>query len=275
MAKEVKIENKQSSTTEAFIEVMTNSSAPLNKNALDEFTEILELDDNKFNAIYPVIKEAMDQGYKDNAVRNDILEAMRRTPISDIEAEEKSAREFIENIRNAEDLSENKKDFLISIMEASILTGIELYHNPRERIKVQVEKIVPEAKLPEYAHPTDAGADVFAVKDTVVPAGETVLVGTGLRFAIPKGYEVQVRPRSGLSLKTDLRVANAPGTIDATYRGEVNIIMWNTGSDEITIEAGDKIAQLVIAPTPMMEFEETTIDTDTDRGEGGFGSTDV
>jgi len=96
-----------------------------------------------------------------------------------------------------------------------------------------------------------------------------------LRLAIPKGYEIQVRPRSGLSLKTNLRIANAPGTIDADYRGELCILMSNIGTKPYTINAGDKVAQLVIAPTPMMVFEETSISTETDRGEGGFGSTDA
>lgn len=279
MAEEINInevkEEKQPSTAEAFMEVMTSGAASFDKSALDEFMAILELDDAKFDAVYPTMKDTIKQGFQDSVVRGDILEAMRRTPIIDLEAEEAGAREFIENIKQAEDLSENKKDFLSMIIELGVLATIEIYNNPRDKIKVQIEKIVPEAKLPEYAHPTDAGADVFAVRDTIVPAGKTVLVATGLRMAIPKGYEVQVRPRSGLSLKTDLRVANAPGTIDSSYRGELGIIMWNTGSDEITIEAGDKIAQLVIAPTPMMEFEEAVISTDTDRGEGGFGSTDA
>ena len=271
MAKEIDI-NKKKSTAESFVEILGNSS---NASALDEFAQILELDDVKFDAIYPMIKERIAEGFENDQFRSDLLQSYKNTPFVDIEEERKAAEQAVEEIKKAEDLSDNKKELLIMILEKGTLAAIDVVENPREKIKVQIEKIVPEAKLPEYAHPTDAGADVFAVRNTVVPAGETVVVGTGLKMAIPKGYEVQVRPRSGMSLKTDLRIANAPGTIDSSYRGELGIIMWNTGSDEYTIEAGDKIAQLIIAPVPMMDFEETTIDMNTDRGEGGFGSTDA
>lgn len=269
MAKTVDINKK--STTESFMEILGDT----NKTALDEFAEILELDDAKFDAIYPMIRDNIIKGFEDDAFRTDLLQAYKNTPFINIEAERKAAEDAIENVKNAEDLSANKKELLIMILEKGTIAAIEIAENPREKIKVQIEKLNPNAKLPEYAHPTDAGADVFAVKETVIPAGETVLVGTGLKLAIPRGYEIQVRPRSGLSLKTDLRIANAPGTIDSSYRGELGIIMWNTGSDEYTIEAGDKIAQLIIAPTPMMVFEEATISDSTDRGEGGFGSTDA
>lgn len=274
MAEEINInevkEEKQPSTTEAFMEVMTSGAASFDKSALDEFMAILELDDAKFDAVYPTMKDTIKQGFQDSVVRGDILEAMRRTPIIDLEAEEAGAREFIENIKQAEDLSENKKDFLSMIIELGVLATIEIYNNPRDKIKVQIEKIVPEAKLPEYAHPTDAGADVFAVRDTIVPAGETVLVATGLRMAIPKGYAVFLYPRSGMSLKTKMRIGNGVGVIDSTYHKEVGVIFDNNSNESYTIHAGDRIGQFVIFPVPMIEWEESAIE-DTDRG--GFGST--
>lgn len=105
--------------------------------------------------------------------------------------------------------------------------------------------------------------------------GETVLVGTGLSFEIPLGFELQVRPRSGMSLKTKLRVSNSPGTIDSDYRGEVKIIIDNIGHSPYTVEIGDRIAQGVIAQAFQTVFEEVTELTDTERGAGGFGSSGV
>ena len=103
------------------------------------------------------------------------------------------------------------------------------------------------------------------------------IVKTGIAVAIPAGYEIQIRPRSGLSLKSKLRIANAPGTIDTEYRGEIGIIMTNTGDVPYVIDKGMKIAQMVIAPTPMIKWNEVTTVEElgtTDRGADGFGSTD-
>ena len=275
MAEEIKIERNNKGIVNDFAELMSGGAAMVDKTSLDHFMSLLELEDYKFDKVYPLIKKDMEEGFEDNIVRTDLLNAMKHMPIMDIEAEEKAIREFIEQIKSNDELSDNKKDMLIMILEKGILASIDVYNNPREKITVQIEKLNPNAIIPTYAHPTDAGADVSAVEETIVPAGETVLVHTGLKLAIPKGYEVQVRPRSGLSLKTGLRIANSVGTLDSSYRGEVGIIITNTDSESYTIAAGDKIAQLLIAPTPMMDFVETTISDTTDRGEGGFGSSDA
>lgn len=275
MAEEIRIEQNEKGILDDFTELMSGGVASVDKTSLDQFMAILELEDYKFDKIYPSVRQGIEEGFNNNIVRTDLLNAMKHMPIVDIEAEEKATREFIEQIKTNDELSDNKKDMLIMILEKGILASIDVYNNPREKITVQIEKLNPNAVIPTYAHPTDAGADVSAVEETIVPAGETVLVHTGLKFAIPKGYEVQVRPRSGLSLKTGLRVANAPGTIDSSYRGELGIIITNIGSESYTIAAGDKIAQILIAPTPMMDFVETTISDTTDRGEGGFGSSDA
>ena len=135
-------------------------------------------------------------------------------------------------------------------------------------------KITEDAVLPTYAHDTDAGADIYAVEDYKLAPHSTTIVKTGLKIAIPAGYEIQIRPRSGLSLKTNLRIANAPGTIDAEYRGEVGVIVENTGNLTATISKGDKIAQMVVMPVPMIKWEEVDELSQTSRGEGGYGSTD-
>lgn len=135
----------------------------------------------------------------------------------------------------------------------------------------------PSFELPFYATEGAAGADIRASvpekKSLTVRPGERILVPTGLAFEIPLGFEVQVRPRSGLSLKSPLMIVNAPGTIDCDYRGEVNIIVGNFGKEDFVIEHGLRIAQLVLAPVTQARFVRTDALGDTQRGAGGFGST--
>lgn len=147
----------------------------------------------------------------------------------------------------------------------------------RENVEVFVELCREDVQIPQYAREGDAGMDIRAAETVVIAPKKTVLIPTGLKVAIPDGYEIQVRPRSGLSLKTPLRVANSPGTIDAGYRDEVCIIMQNTSDDsEFTIEKGDRVAQFVLQKVPRICFThvESVKDIGTDRG-GGFGSTGV
>lgn len=129
--------------------------------------------------------------------------------------------------------------------------------------------------LPQYETKLAAGADLRASleEELVIKPGERVLVPTGLAFEIQDGFEVQIRPRSGLSLKTGLLVVNSPGTIDADYRGEVKIILGNFGKNIEVIKHGDRIAQMVLCPIIQAQFEEVKALSTTDRGEGGFGST--
>lgn len=131
------------------------------------------------------------------------------------------------------------------------------------------------AKMPVYQTEGSAGADVCAKldKDIILACGEHVLVPTGLSFEIPAGYEIQVRPRSGLAAKFGVTVLNAPGTIDSDYRGEVKVILINHGKDDFVIHNGDRIAQLVIASVIQAKFEPVDSISETERGVGGFGST--
>jgi len=140
-------------------------------------------------------------------------------------------------------------------------------------------KVINTSKhdLPKYETTASAGVDVRANLDTPIKlkAFERVLIKTGLFLEIPAGFEAQVRPRSGLALKKGITVLNAPGTIDADYRGEVGVILINLSQEDFVIEDGERIAQLVFAKFEQAQWKETESLSDTDRGEGGFGSTGV
>ncbi|MEA3545111.1 MAG: dUTP diphosphatase [Thermodesulfobacteriota bacterium] len=141
--------------------------------------------------------------------------------------------------------------------------------------QMQIKKLHPEAKLPEYMTALAAGMDICAQLDAalVLDPGQRCLVPTGLAFAIPPGYEIQVRPRSGLAIKHGIALVNSPGTIDADYRGEVRIILINHGLENFTINPGDRIAQLIVAPVCQADLVEVSELTETERGAGGFGHT--
>jgi dUTP pyrophosphatase len=130
-------------------------------------------------------------------------------------------------------------------------------------------------ELPRRASPGSAGLDLRAAVtiDVTVGPGERALVPTGFIVAIPAGWEGQVRPRSGLALREGLTLLNTPGTIDSDYRGELQVLVVNLGQLPVTIRRGDRVAQLVIAPVAALEVEEVSTLDDTERGEGGFGST--
>jgi dUTP pyrophosphatase len=127
--------------------------------------------------------------------------------------------------------------------------------------------------LPGYATQGAAGMDVLAAEDATIAPGARHAVATGLALAIPDGYEIQVRPRSGLALKHGITVPNTPGTIDSDYRGELKVILINHGSEPFAIARGDRVAQLVLAPVVQAAWNEVSDLDETDRGAGGFGST--
>ena len=136
-------------------------------------------------------------------------------------------------------------------------------------------RMLPDCRdlAPAKAHADDAAYDLRSRVDTVLAPGTTSLVPTGLFLELPVGYEAQIRSRSGLALKHDLSLPNAPGTVDAGYRGEVGVIMYNRGDREFRIARGDRIAQMVIAKLPEVELVEVEELAASSRGAGGFGST--
>jgi dUTP pyrophosphatase len=150
-----------------------------------------------------------------------------------------------------------------------------LMTKPGQAIAVQVTRL-PHGiglDLPVYATDGSAGMDIVSAETLRLAPGARHAVATGLAVAIPQGYEIQVRPRSGLALKHGITVPNTPGTIDSDYRGELKIILINHSSDTFAIERGDRIAQLVLAPVTQAAWQEVDVLDDTERGAGGFGST--
>ena len=127
--------------------------------------------------------------------------------------------------------------------------------------------------LPAYASAGAAGMDVVAAENVTLRPGSRLAVATGFAMAIPAGYEVQVRPRSGLAIKHGISVPNSPGTVDSDYRGEVKVILINHSDDNFDIQRGDRIAQLVLSPVTLAAWQEVEELDDTERGAGGFGST--
>lgn len=141
---------------------------------------------------------------------------------------------------------------------------------------LQIALINNDATAPTYAREDDAGMDLRSSVDAVLPAGGRALIGTGIAIALPKGYVGLVHPRSGLAAKHGITVLNAPGTIDSGYRGEVKVILLNTGDEEFQINKGDRISQLVIQRVEHLPIQVVdALSEETERGSGGFGSTGV
>ena len=141
--------------------------------------------------------------------------------------------------------------------------------------EILIKKLSEKAIIPKYETDGASGLDISACIDDEInlDPGTKILVPTGLSIAIPRNYEVQIRPRSGLAVKNNISVLNSPGTIDSDYRGEIKVILFNHGKSDFLINNKDRIAQMILTPVIKMEFEETDNLPETVRGEGGFGST--
>lgn len=263
----------------------------------DELVKFMSLDDETFSIVQKDILRSVSESYSQGGVMGGLLGTLPElASLSRVELEV-SKVELVEAIKEMK-VSDVKKQFLVDLVEITyqaLLNAVYEAQRGKDAAPVEVyfEKVTPDAKLPTYAHDGDAGMDVYANEDYVINPGETVLVKTGIKVAIPKGYELQVRPRSGLSAKTKLRVANTPGTVDSGFRGEVCVIMENT-EDQIqdvlwddecktistvkgrtyNIDKGDRVAQLVLTrycTASAVEISDVTV-IGEDR-QGGFGST--
>jgi len=141
------------------------------------------------------------------------------------------------------------------------------------KLILKVKRISSDAKLPYYAHPGDAGMDIFAIEEKKLKSKDSALIKTGISIELPLNTEAQIRPRSGLALNHQITLLNSPGTIDEGYRGEIGVIVINHGNEDFLIKKHMKIAQMVIKPTINVEINEVEVLNTSIRGDGGFGST--
>lgn len=263
----------------------------------DELGTLLAMPEEHFAILAPVFLSELERGLKNV---NDQMILVQSMNIAGLKAE--NVQEQYEAIyaeidnQMSEILSHQKRDFLKRMLGTTYNALAEAEGVAKKTLLIPIEYCRPNAKMPAYAHLTDSGMDVFALDDITIAPGETKLVPTGIKVAIPAGYELQVRPKSGRCLKTKLRVANTPGTIDAGYRDEIGVIIDNiepfiksADIDEngrlynvlfgssYTIGKGEKFAQLVLCEVPKAAFYqvENVGEVANDGRNGGFGSTGI
>lgn len=210
---------------------------------------------------------------------NDVRRTMRNAGMTatDIEHDKESIYTLVNHIKETEHFSEKKSSLLDKMVEITIaIYDKALETGMRETAIISVELCHENAKLPTYAHEGDAGFDIYLPQDFTIKAHEYGKIApTGLKMAIPHGYELQIRPRSGNSVKTTLRISNAPGTIDCGYCSEIGIICDNIGDEDLEFKAGDRIAQGILSEVPMGIFNEVDdiLKVAGSNRQGGFGST--
>lgn len=282
-----------------------NLADVLNKEGISDFEDIaaiLSLEDEAFTAISELILIETEKAINDSNNKILLKKEMETYGLSQEELvnEYSNLMESLDTLKS--EMKEDRVDFLKRYI--GLLTNAFTKDMPIDKkiIEIPVELAEEVEEIPKYVHIGDAGIDIRAADNYEILPGETKLIKTGVKVAIPQGYELQVRPRSGLSLKTKMRIANSPGTIDSNYRGEIGIIIDNIEPPikDITyrpvlnengtikelkvtsilqgapyyIEKGDRIAQLVLSETPTAHFYQ--VDNigvfDSERGEDGFGS---
>lgn len=262
----------------------------------DALTSLFNMDDEKFALISPGILQSFQQSVNNP---NDKLGLVQALNANGATAEDlvASFNTIADTIDSIEEISQIKRDFLKSLL-ATLTNAVNETEGIAKRfVQIPVELCHPDAKIPQYANTSDSGMDVYALDDYTIAPGETKLIPTGIKLALPPGYEIQVRPKSGRALKTKLRIANTPGTVDAGYRDEIKVIVENieppikdieydfddNGTPIIksilhgaayTIGKGEKFCQLVLMEVPKAALYrvEQVGEIGENRG-GGFGST--
>ena len=263
----------------------------------EEMAILLSLPEESFNMLAPIFLQELEKNYHNI---NDQMSMVQAMNLAGLHAED-ARTEFINICKNIDEqlgdtLSFAKRDFLKQMLGMTYNALAEAEGVAKKTILIPLEYCHADAKMPVYAHLTDSGMDVYALEDITIAPGETKLIPTGLKVAIPSGYELQVRPKSGRCLKTKLRVANTPGTIDAGYRDEIGVIIDNIEpfiksaqidengrlynvefGSSYTIGKGEKFAQLVLCEVPKVAFYqvESVAKIENDGRNGGFGSTGV
>lgn len=263
----------------------------------DELAAMLALPEEHFAILAPVFLAELEKGLKNINDQMIMVQSMNMLGMKaeNVREQYESLYKEIDN-EMGEILSRQKRDFLKQMLGVTYNVLAEAEGIAKKTILIPIEYCHTEAKTPTYAHLTDSGMDVYALEDITIAPGETKLIPIGIKVAIPAGYELQVRPKSGRCLKSKLRIANTPGTIDAGYRDEIGIIVDNiepfikeakmddTGrlyevlfGSNYTIGKGEKFAQLVLCEVPKAAFYqvESVGAIENDGRAGGFGSTGV
>ena len=262
----------------------------------DALTSLFNMDDEKFALISPGILQSFQQSVNNPNDKLGLVQALNANGATaeDLVASFNTISDAIDSI---EEISQIKRDFLKSLLAALTNAVNETEGIAKRLVQIPVELCHPDAKIPQYANTSDSGMDVYALDDYTIAPGETKLIPTGIKLALPPGYEIQVRPKSGRALKTKLRIANTPGTVDAGYRDEIKVIVENieppikdieydfddNGTPIIksilhgaayTIGKGEKFCQLVLMEVPKAALYrvEQVGEIGENRG-GGFGST--
>ena len=274
------------------MDFMENAEQMFSKESLELMGTLLVMEDEDFDKVKGSVLDAMREGVSRQENRQLYATLVKQNGFS--------KEQYIEELKKIDslvdtempDFSESKRDFMKQFFSICYNAIIDSFDVDKRAIQIPIEMCNPEAKIPTYAHKGDAGMDVYSTIDVTIAPGETKLIPLGFKVAIPEGYELQVRPRSGFSLRTHLRVANAPGTIDSGYRDEVGIILHNCAptiqdfgdgraetclyGPSYTISKGDRIAQLVLQAVPTALFIKTSdISKIGEDRNGGFGSTGV
>lgn len=269
----------------------------LDGNSIDAIAVLLSMDDAQFELVSPGILDSFLRSLNTTNARLMLAQSINATG-STAESVQDEFLQLVNEIDVITNLTAPKRDFLKKLLRGINTAISETEGIAKRYIQIPFVKCHPDAKMPEYAHPDDSGMDVYAVDDYVIHPGETKLIPTGIKVAVPNGYEIQIRPKSGRALKTKMRIANSIGTVDAGFRGELQVIIENIeppikditydfddngrpiitsilrGSD-MTIGKGEKFAQLVLMEVPKaVLFQVENLD-DTERGNGGFGSTNL
>ena len=235
---------------------------------------LLNLPDSDFEALAPIMLEELEKGFNNSNDKYSLALALNQSGMG-VDELDRTLHNAIESIdNNFADYSEKKRDFLKQIFNM-LVNSMETAKALRHRIiRVPIELCHENARIPTYANDGDAGCDIYALDDYTLEPHSTTILPTGLKMAIPAGYEMQIRPRSGMSAKTKIRVANTPGTIDSGYRKEIGIIFDNIGDHPFYIVKGQRIAQFVLNEIPTASFYTVSnIDEYESERKGGFGST--
>lgn len=242
---------------------------------LDETMKwVEEAPEEVWKVIFPELEDKLKAEVKSgeflNKIREDIIK--QNLTINELTDQLANLKKSVDNfIGGKNTYKQQYLQLLYQVLEEAYEIIIEEGFSPRIKVPIELEE---DAIIPIYANKGDAGADICLQEDIVFPGQKTILLKTGLKVALPDGWELQVRPKSGLSLNTPLRIANSPGTIDSGYRDEIGIIITNTNSEGYQMKKGSKIAQLVLTPIYKARFEK--VDNVSEIGEnrgGGFGST--